>query len=197
MRLVVDGVTKTLADGKTIDLSTGVQITRQGDSYTVSADNGNRMTAMLEPQWINVTVGLGRSPASESRGLLGNPRGNGRELKTSKGEVFNEPVSFNQLYRTYAESWRVKEKQSLFTDPEMTKFGAPSSLFYATDIDPQLAGPARAACQAAGITNRDLLEACTLDTVVLNDKAAIRVFIHALPPLHLIKPVQHIEPLRR
>ena len=149
------------------------------------------------PQWIDVTVGLGRSPASKTRGLLGNPTGNSQQLETANGAVLKEPVSFTDLYHTYADSWRVQEKDSLFTDPATIQGGAPATLFYASDIDPQLAGPALAACKAAGITNQDLLNACTLDTVVLNDKTAIKVFVHAIPPIHLIKPVFHLTALDR
>jgi len=196
-RLAIDGRAENLADGKTIHLSTGVQITRHGGTYTVSASNGNRMTAVLAPEWIDVTVGLGTAPENETRGLLGNPIGNARVLATANGAVLKEPVSFTDLYHAYADSWRLQPKDSLFTDPETIKGGAPATLFFASDIDPQLAGPARAACRAAGITNLDLLNACTLDSVVLKNKTAIKVFVHAIAPIHLIRPVLHFTPLTK
>ncbi|MGB0064111.1 MAG: VWD domain-containing protein [Terracidiphilus sp.] len=193
--LTIDGNSTALADGKTINLPTGVQIARTGDTYSVSDDNGNHVTVVLDPQWINVTVGLGISPAHQARGLLGNPSGNAHELVTASGAVLKEPVLFTDLYHTYADSWRVQEKDSLFTDPVTAQAGAPATLFDASNIDPQLAGPALAACKAAGITNQALLDACTLDSVVLNDKIAIKVFVHAIEPIHPIKPVLHLMPL--
>jgi hypothetical protein len=82
----------------------------------------------------------------------------------------------------------------MFTEPATIKAGIPAKLFYASEIDPQLAGPALEACRAAGITNRDLLESCTLDTVVLNNKIAVKAFVFARRPIRVMKPVMHREP---
>jgi hypothetical protein len=193
-RLVINGKVDNLASGKSTVLSTGVQIKRLGSEYIVSDGEGDHVTVSLQPQWINVTVGLGRG-ASKTRGLLGNPEGNAQVLATSNGVVLKDPVSFNDLYNSYAASWRVQPKDSLFTGPTTIAGGVPTAAFFASNIDPQLAGPALAKCKAAGIVAQDLLESCVLDSVVLNDVKAIKVFVHLPVPIHVIKPVLHMEPL--
>jgi hypothetical protein len=44
-RLVVDGVANELADSKTILLPTGVQISRHGNLYVISSENGDSVRA--------------------------------------------------------------------------------------------------------------------------------------------------------
>jgi von Willebrand factor type D domain len=196
-RLVIDGAPNDLADGKTIQLSTGLQITRDGGVYIVTSANGDSVAATLQPQWIDVSVGLGHANATKTRGLLGSSNGNEQAIETASGVVLKEPVAFTDLYHTYADSWRVDPKDSLFTYPTSINPGIPAKTFFASDLDPKLAARARADCKAAGVTAKDLLESCTLDTTVLNNKAAVTVFVHAPIPVHVIKPVFTLKTLAR
>lgn len=185
-RLVIDGVPTDLADGKTTLLPTGVQISRLGNVYTISSESGDQVRATLNSTWIDAAVGLGFSPRPNVRGLLGNPLGNARELVTSAGVVLKAPILFQDLYGSYAESWRVPPRESLFTGE--TRFGIPAKAFYSTDLTREQAAHARAACEAAGIKNRTLLDSCILDTTVLHDDTAVKVFVDMPPPRHVIKP---------
>jgi hypothetical protein len=187
--LIIDGAANNLADGKSVLLPTGVQVTRRGNVYLVSSENGNRVRATLNSTWIDVRVGLGHASLAQTHGLLGNPNGNAQALATSKGVVLKEPVSFNDLYHTYADSWRVAANTSLFNQATTIKPGIPERLFAVKDLDPKASAAALASCKAAGITHPDLLESCTLDTTVLKDKVALKVFIHAPPPLRVVRPV--------
>lgn len=188
-RLVIDGAANDLADGKTILLSTGVQVARNGNAYVITSDSGDRVSATLNSTWIDVSVGLGHSPVAQALGLLGNPKGNAQELATRNGVVLKEPVSFTDLYNTYANSWQVQPNESLFTEATTIRFGVPNKSFFASDLDPKASAAALAACKAAHITEQALLDDCTLDTTVLNNKAAVKVFVHARAPLHVVKPV--------
>jgi hypothetical protein len=190
-RLVIDGAATDLADGKSILLPTGVQVTRHGNLYSISDLSGDRVRATLNSTWINVTVGLGLSPRPLVHGLLGNPLGNALELVTSNGVALRAPVLFQDLYHTYAESWRVNPKESLFTEETRIRFGIPTKPFYAADLTRQQAAHALAACKAAGIKNAAFLDSCTLDTAVLNDEAAVKAFVHLPPPRHVIQPGSH------
>jgi type II secretory pathway pseudopilin PulG len=185
-RLVVDGVATDLADGKSTLLPTGVQISRQGNVYTISSESGDQVRATLNSTWIDAAVGLGFSPRANVRGLLGNPLGNAQELVTATGVVLKAPVLFQDLYRTYAESWRVPPRESLFTGE--TRFGIPAKAFYASDLTRGQAAHAREVCKAAGITNRTFLDSCILDTTVLHDDTAVKVFVDLPLPRHVIKP---------
>jgi hypothetical protein len=187
-RLVVDGVTTNLADGKTILLPTGVQISRRGNVYTISSESGDRLRTTLNSTWIDVSVGLGFSPRPQIAGLLGNPLGNAQELVTANGVVLGAPIQFHDVYHTYAESWRVLPEQSLFTEETRIRFGIPTKPFYASDLTRQQAARALAACKAAGVKNPDLLDSCTLDTAVLNDETAVKVFVHLPTPRNVITP---------
>ena len=191
-RMVIDGVANDLADGKTIPLATGVQISRQGNLYTISSADGNRVQATLNSTWIDLSVGLGHAPLTEARGLLGNPQGNAQELATSNGVVLREPVAFTDLYHTYADSWRVQPRDSLFTEATTIKAGIPEKPFFARDLDRTAYANALATCKAAGVKVQDLLESCALDATVLNDSTAVKVFVHAPPPRHVIRPVLHV-----
>jgi len=185
-RLVVDGVPTNLADGKTTLLPTGVQISRQGNVYTISSESGDQVRATLSSTWIDAAVGLGFSPRPNVRGLLGNPLGNARELVTYNGVVLKAPVLFRDMYHTYAESWRVRLRESLFTGE--TRFGIPAKAFYASDLTREQAAHALKVCKAAGIKNRTLLDSCILDTTVLHDDTAVKVFVDLPLPHHVIKP---------
>jgi hypothetical protein len=187
-RLVIDGRAEALADGKDLLLPTGVQVSRRGNLYVISSENGNNVRAVLNGVYIDAHVGLGHGK-QQPRGLLGNPNRNVNQLVTAKGVVLTEPVAFTDLYHGYADSWRVQPNQSLFTEVSTIRAGIPSSLFFATHLNPQEFAHARRICVANHITNKTLLDACTLDTAVLNDEAAAKVFVTTRPPLHVVKPV--------
>lgn len=187
-RLFIDGRSENLADGKDLLLSTGVQVSRRGNLYVVSSQDGNSVRAELNGVYINADVGLGRG-AQQPRGLLGNPNRNVNQLATSNGVILTEPVAFTDLYHGYADSWRVQPNQSLFTEATTIKAGIPSGLFFASQLNAQELAHARAVCTAAHITNKTLFDSCTLDTAVLNDEKAAKVFITTRPPLHVVTPV--------
>jgi hypothetical protein len=192
-RLLINGVAKNLADGKSILLPTGVQVSRHDNVYVISGENGDNVRAEIQTSYstplMNITVGLGHTPRPQVRGLLGNPSENAGNLTTLNGVVLKEPVSFNDLYHTYTDSWRVQPKDSLFTVKTTIKPGIPAKPFFAKDLDPKASASALKVCKAAGITEQSLLDSCTLDTTVLNDAKAVKVFVHAPIPRHVIKPV--------
>src|SRR5262249_11473116 len=185
-RLVVDGAATNVADGKPLLLPTGVQISRQGNVYTISSETGDEVRATLNSTWIDVAVGLGFSPRANGRGLPGNPAGTARELVTSTGVSLSAPVLFRDVYHSYAESWRVPPRESLFTGE--TRFGIPSKPFYASDLTREQAARALKLCKAAGIKDETLLDSCVLDTTVLNDETAVKVFTTMPAPHHVIMP---------
>ena len=187
-RLVIDGRTENLADGNDLLLPTGVQISRRGNLYAITSENGDSVRAVLNGAYIDTHVGLGHG-AQQPRGLLGNPNRNASQLVTSNGVVLTEPVAFADLYHAYADSWRVQPSQSLFSEATTIKAGIPNTLFFANQLNSQQFARARAICTANHITNKTLLDACTLDTAVLNDEAAAKVFVTTRPPVHVVKPV--------
>ena len=194
-RLLIDGRPEDVADGKDLLLPTGVQISRRGNLYVISSENGNNVRAVLNGAYIDAHVGLGHG-AQQPRGLLGNPNRNVNQLATASGAVLAAPVAFADLYHGYADSWRVQPNQSLFTEATTIRPGIPGKLFFANHLNPQERARALATCRAARITSKTLLDACMLDTVVFNNEGAARVFVHAPPPRAVIKPVLRHPVLR-
>ncbi len=193
-RLVINGATNNLGDGKTVFLPTGVQVTRHGVEYRIIDHSGNSVIVDLvkngsEPLWMNVSVGLGHTPDTTVRGLLGNPDDKTDEISTAKGVVLKVPVDVKDLYGQYADSWRVDPAKSLFVELPPAPKGAPAKPLTAADLSPADKAHAIQVCKAAGITNEALLDDCVLDTTVLKDDYAVKVFTKLIPPKLVIKPV--------
>jgi len=211
-RLVIDGATNNLAVGKSVLAPAGVQVTRRSkDEYFVLDQSGNSVDAVLvytsasqtQALWMQVYVTLGHSPNSKVRGLLGNPGGNVNELVAANGVVLQKPaaysapspaVDFADLYGIYADGWRVDPAKSLFVEEPTTKIGVPTKPFFASDLSPAAAAHAKTVCKAAGITNPSLLDDCILDTTVLNDDAAVKIYTKIRPPKLIIKPIALARP---
>ena len=185
VRLVVDGKTTDLAEGKTVSLPSGVNLALRSGVYIIASPNGDVVFVTANNNnintWLDVTVGLGHTPAPNARGLLGNPSGNAHDLKTADGAVL-AAVAFTDLYQRYAASWRLPANQSMLeADPKVTA-GVPDKPLVASDLDADSEQKARAACLAAGVTAPALLDDCTLDTAVLGDATAAKVFTRLRAP---------------
>jgi len=182
-RLHVDGRATEIADGKVLSLPTGVDIQRVGNVYVAVDQQGNSMRAELNGGYVNVSVGLGSWPA-EVHGILANANGNPSQIETSTGTVLSTPVAFSDLYHPYADSWRVTPKDSLLSVcGRARRVGIPKAPFHVQDLKPEVAKRARAVCEQAGVEQPELLDACTLDVVVLGRESAAQVFVGMRKPL--------------
>jgi hypothetical protein len=182
-RFFVNGNQNFLADGRSLLLSGGVQVTRRANVYFITGENGDSVRAELNATWINVAVGLGRSPQENVRGLLANAHGNVNDLAMRDGTVLTGPVSFDDLYHRYADSWRVLTNESLLSPcgGEVER-GIPGKPFYADDLTAEARNSAGAICTAAGVKQGPLFDACMLDVAVLGNNAAARIFASTPAP---------------
>lgn len=183
-RLMINGKSADLGEGKSLLLPSGVYIQQKDNMYLVARENGDSVAATVHNNffnsWIDVSIGLGRWPSRVS-GLLASRLENIRELETQNRTVVKVPVSFDYLYHQYANSWRVPQGESLLCDGDV-EIGIPQRPFYAEDLDREQYSHARETCIAAGVKDASLLDACTLDVTVLRDKTAANVFQNARPP---------------
>jgi hypothetical protein len=171
--LIVDGSTTALGSGNSITLASGDSITRNGSTYIVTDPQGDSMTASTQGTHVDATVGLGTYPEPVS-GLLANAPGTNNQLETSTGTIIPIPVSLTTLYDVYGDSWRVAPANSLTAVcKEPIQNADPTSPFWADQLPQAQEAPAQALCQKDGIANPTLLEACTLDVVVLGNAAAV------------------------
>jgi len=191
-RFLVDGRPRDLADGNTLTLPDGVSVSRSGEEYIVARQGGETVHANLNDGWIDVTVGLGRSTHGPVSGLLGNANGYTTDdiWPRTGAKALPQPVSFDELYLRYGESWRVEPGHSLLCDEQGIEYGIPKRPFYANDLAPAAYARAKLICKAAGVKNEALLDACMLDTTVLNNKLAAKVFTRAARPVATMKPLR-------
>ena len=175
-RLVVNNRITNLANGTQLNLSDGGDVSLSGgNTYLIRGANGDSVRAQVNPgnpTWINVAVGLNRWPVTES-GLLANAGTNVDAIESRGGTVLTAPFIFSEFYGLYGNSWRVPANQSLLSAcGRKVVSGNAQTLFYASNLPPTLAKPARVICLDAGVRVAPLLDACTVDVVVLGKAAA-------------------------
>lgn len=170
-----------LADGQQLNLADGGDIFRQGNVYLIRGKSGDSVRVEVNsgsPNWMNVSVGLGRWP-TKVHGLLANAGNNANALEARDGTVLPAPVSFKDLYARYGDSWRVPSSQSLLSACGRKVVRAnPTRPFTTQDLKPPVYKRARGICISVGVKERRLLDACILDVAVLGERAAA-AFGHA------------------
>jgi hypothetical protein len=178
-RVLIDGSPRALADRQSVSLPDGITLSRAGDLYVIQRINGDSVRARLnrgaQPKydWIDVNVYLGdHSLTPRVRGLLGNPDGDRNLLGLSDGTVLKVPVSFDDLYRRFGESWRVAPSASLLCKDPRIEVGVPRRPFYAGDLSKRQQERARGICIKAGVQQPAALADCILDVTVLGTPRA-------------------------
>ena len=164
--LIVDGVAVDLASAAGgLDVGNG-QIFFDGEALTVVYASGEQMRVDVFDGFLNVSLSVLEGHAL--RGLLGSNDGNsGNDLALRDGTVLAQPVSFADLYGSYADSWRLTDATSFFDYPagqgtaDFTDESFPSGALSLDDIPDALLAIAEAA--AAGISDPILREAAILD----------------------------------
>lgn len=176
-RLVVNKKTVRLLSGHLLSLRGGGTVSLDGNVYLIRGVNGDSVQAVINsghPNWIDVSVGLGRWPES-IRGLLANAHNNPRAIESRGGVILTAPFHFNRFYHVYGDSWRVPARQSLLTVcGGKVASGDPRNLMYSSNINPKLAARARSVCLQFGVSDASPaeLDACTVDVAVLGTEQA-------------------------
>jgi len=182
-RLEVDRAPFSLASGESVTRPDGVFISRNGDVYLVIDQSGNSLSAeVVNKQYINASVGLGRWP-TRVFGLLANATGTVDEIAPRQGRALKAPFYFEDLYSGYGNSWRVSANEDLLmTCGDTPELGNPAKPLTVNDLDQQDYKRARAVCKGAGVKDEALIQACSIDVVVLKTDKAAEVFAHAPAP---------------
>jgi hypothetical protein len=137
----------------------------------VTDAGGNSVRVTPHTGYLDVSVGVGTWPTTV-RGLLGNPDNDVKLLEASDGTIFNVPLSFDDLYHRFGDSWRVKPSESLLAPcGDKVEESNPSRPFFADDLDPRVRDQARSVCAESKV-DQAWLNACILDVAVLGEKAA-------------------------
>ncbi len=111
--LLIDGQKLQIATNDALAIGDG-RIYREGSKYTIVYPTGDQLVATVGSR-VNVEVFLTEERQGKVKGLLGNFNNNSKDdLAKPDGTVIPEPVSQQQLYGEYADSWRINQAASLF-----------------------------------------------------------------------------------
>jgi hypothetical protein len=175
--LLVDGTPTSLADGNSLTLG-DAQVFRNGNVYTIVHDTGLQTIVTMRSGRMDIDVALPETPSGAIEGLLGDADGNrDNDIALRNGTVLSAPVPFDDMYGTFADSWRISQSESLFDydtgedTGTFTDLSFPSSYASTGDLDPAEYESARGFCENAGITDPFVLEACILDVGLTGDNS--------------------------
>ena len=170
--LWVDGEPVTMQGG-TLDLGDGARavIRKPGRrAVELSWPDGSTLTVDVFRTYINATLAAAPSRKGALVGLYGNFDGDrSNDIVTRAGVSLPAKPTFEQLYDQFATGWRITQEESLFdygTGESTATFaiaGFPRSAATVAALTPAQKRHASEVCQAAGLTNPDVLEACTED----------------------------------
>lgn len=148
---------------------------------TVAITSGERATCNAAGA-IDVQVAVPHSRFGHLTGLLGDPGAAfGADMSGGDGRRYNPNViddpslnthNFDVLYHQFGQSWRIKQRDSLFEYPKgestasFTKPDFPSRALTIESLAPTTAASAERVCLAAGVHNPALLADCVLDVGV-------------------------------
>jgi hypothetical protein len=116
-------------------------------------------------------------------GLLANKDGSADEIEPRYGAALKAPFNIETLYYRYGDTWRVSASESLLLAcGEMPERGNPNKALTVNDLPPADYKRARTVCMTAGVKDEALIQACSIDVVVLKDDKAAEVFARASKP---------------
>jgi hypothetical protein len=177
----VDGSPVTLsANGLPMDLSGGTLSQLSATSWLLDYNTGQTLVVTEYATFLNVQVGLPAGSAADVQGLLGTDSGVlANEFTLPNGTVLTQPLSFTDLYTTWANAWRITQANSLldygsgqttqsFTDLNFPTDSVPTSLFPA-----QVVAQAESLVAAAGITDPGAAQAAEEDYLLTGDTSFI------------------------
>lgn len=181
-KMYVDKVLTPISNGGKINLDGG-SISLSNLTYKITLPEGSVYSIVRNSTYINVYLNNVKIEGKVA-GLLGNCNGNFRDdLIPREGTSAISPISFDNLYRVFGESWRLRNSESWFeysSGEAVGSFdGIPDKI---TTIDPAAIDRAETACQAQGITNAVLFDACVLDVALTGDTSFAESIANNISP---------------
>jgi hypothetical protein len=164
----VNGSPLALQGGQFIHLNGGT-VYNLGGNYRVVYDTGEQVQIGNQ----SVTVNLGANNDGPVSGILGNADGNSaNDLALPDGTVLTQPLTFDQLYTTFADAWRVTQANSLFdyapgqTTATFTNLAFPPAPITVADLPTTVVQQAQDAIAGLGITDAQQEQNAILDYVL-------------------------------
>ncbi|WP_206742638.1 Hint domain-containing protein [Acidisphaera rubrifaciens] len=192
----VDGAPATLSLATPLDLGSGVVRELSPTSWQIRYDSGETVVVTKETTFLNVNLRLTpRAAPGSVQGLLGTDSGRlANEFTLPNGTVLPQPLSYTDLYTTWADAWRVTQATSLldygpgqttqtYTDLNFPSDSVPVSLFPA-----QVVAQAQSLVAAAGITDPGAAQAAVEDYLLTGDTSFIAAAASITQPTAAIAP---------
>jgi hypothetical protein len=136
-------------------------------------DEVSHLDTWLNGTYMNTQFFGGPSVSSDLVGKIGNMNGNrGDDFQTRDGAVLPQPVSFNDLYRKFVDSWRIGNTESTFdyaqgmNTQSFTDFAFPGKPLSKADIGQAEWAKAVDACKAAGVS-AEHMDDCAMDAAIM------------------------------
>jgi hypothetical protein len=145
------------------------------DNYTVRWPDGSAVQVDTIGTWgLRPVLKMDRGRIGKVVGLLGDFNGDpANDLTPSDGgEPLGPEPEYEPLYRTFGDSWRVRDDTSLFdygpgeSTETFTDRSFPEKQVTVDDLDPAQRAGAERICREAGVTTPVVLAGCVLDVAV-------------------------------
>ena len=171
----INGEFVAIADGETVAVGDG-SIFRQGNSYVVTNEHGDGFWVRVG-RFIDLGTFLSDERSGEIEGLLGNADGDKtNDIALADGTVLTGPLTKQDLYGPFADSWRVTPETSLFvySDGESTETftipNFPLRTITINDLDPAVRAAAEEAVRNVGLTEGTIeFENAVLDVALTGE----------------------------
>jgi hypothetical protein len=168
----------SLCNGR-INFDNGGWLTFANNKFSVYLqDEVSHLDVWMNNGYMNTQFFAGPSINQQVNGIVGNMNGNrADDFATRDGVVLPQPVSFNDLYRKYADSWRLAKTESTFdyvngkNTGSFTDFAFPGKPLSLADLDPVVVQTATETCKAQGVP-ADHLKDCILDVALIGEASA-------------------------
>ena len=116
-------------------------------------------------------------------GLLGDNSGSTNKVfLTRNGTRLVPPLSYDELYSIYGNSWRISQEESLFGTPTFADHSMPRQRVTVNDFEATTRQSAEALCATRGITDPILLNNCVFDVVLSGDTGFARDAARLITP---------------
>jgi RHS repeat-associated protein len=161
----------------TITLAKGGLLTPESTGYLVAWPDHTLARVLIRARWVDVSMQLAAGRKGTVHGLLGPDSGaTSSSIEARDGTRIKVPtggkVGYDALYRTFGDSWRIAQAESLFD------YGPGESTATFDDrtfpdrnppaIPPDRAGAARQLCARLALTGTELAD-CAFDVAVTGD----------------------------
>ncbi|MCK5905001.1 MAG: VWD domain-containing protein, partial [Gammaproteobacteria bacterium] len=158
--LRINGMAKEMLSGTALQLDSGGKVIHVDNTYQIFAKDGSAINIRDNATDILITARVPISKKGKLKGLFGNADKNmENDIATQEGTLLGTTPAFDELYPSYADSWRITQAESLFdyetgesTETFTDKKFPPVQTTVAT-LSATVRADAEQICKAAKITN--------------------------------------------